>query len=741
MQDALHLNVSRPGEPAPFLALGMVAAPPAFSRRAIIRETMLQCEPVRAGRVAFRFVLGANVVGQGRAQREEAMLARGKIVAEHASHGDVVTLAAIDGAGVDTACSCGEKQFLWIRLALRQWPTVSFVGKTEDDTYVQLPALEADLRALQVAGHANVMFGFMTLGLLPDHPIDRGSAEPRKQMRPGIACSALAWRCHSARLEHRKTPHQHKPGAKFQAWRDYNRTVVGCFLGDLEAHGWVGEPSLDASKPAMDQHLGAWRSVDKACGYAPRTLAPFPTGPLAVFGSDLAATVFERCAYSAQYMREAQHWDRMTACRGRERHRSLASVLGDALLGHLVGRCLPRGETATVAHTTRTKSHHYMWRSAGLGWMPPSNLSVAIHGLKSREDEPSGPNLTLGGEWRHTHSVVQDATPNRSLAPLLWRMHGGFAIVDAQVAPQQPAASLATSGPATRAAGGAPEPARVSEPRSGAGASLGARRSLPLLEPIELVRHYWYAISCAIPGVEFRNAIAARAQRMRAADDGRPRPAGLSDAQYLGGKPVAWQGFTGCNPSRFHAYPSWPPHPPIDEAFARAQVRRGFWSPFFVWAADAPPREALRPAVERALRRLANCTMATDSRETASVAISQQCRYSARQSLRRKRRRRRGAEKERVSGQELRRSLNTELSHAGAGGFFIEQTSKDWEGAVRRYLGPARENVTASAEVILTWVHARLAKQLRLHRLNTSTPALRPEPVGRDPALKNFQWM
>ena len=30
---------------------------------------------------------------------------------------------------------------------------------------------------------------------------------------------------------------------------------------------------------------------------------------------------------------------------------------------------------ATIAHMTRTKSHHYNHRAAGLGWMPPSNLS------------------------------------------------------------------------------------------------------------------------------------------------------------------------------------------------------------------------------------------------------------------------------------------------------------------------------------------------------------------------------
>ena len=140
---------------------------------------------------------------------------------------------------------------------------------------------------------------------------------------------------------------------------------------------------------------------------------------------------------------------------------------------------------ATIAHTTRTKSHHYMWRAAGLGWMPPSNLSLAVHHLKAKPgvrqlesnwgaaprallrsvtdlphmdlphmDIPlmhphrpashghiphiphrpasygqvlSGPNATIGGEWDHVHKVLSGAS-GPTFPPLLYRLHPGYTI-------------------------------------------------------------------------------------------------------------------------------------------------------------------------------------------------------------------------------------------------------------------------------------------------------------------------
>ena len=57
--------------------------------------------------------------------------------------------------------------------------------------------------------------------------------------------------------------------------------------------------------------------------------------------------------------------------------RSFATTLCDSVIGHWTAMC---ARNATIAHMTRTKSHHYNHRAAGLGWMPPSNLSGAAAG-------------------------------------------------------------------------------------------------------------------------------------------------------------------------------------------------------------------------------------------------------------------------------------------------------------------------------------------------------------------------
>ena len=114
------------------------------------------------------------------------------------------------------------------------------------------------------------------------------------------------------------------------------------------------------------------------------TLAPFPTGPLAVWGADLARTMFVDCAYLQTYLRDGRQANRQGGCdRTRSRRpglmgRSFASVLCDTVIGHWVAMCTAN---ATIAHMTRTKSHHYHYRAGGLGWAAPHALSVAVHNL------------------------------------------------------------------------------------------------------------------------------------------------------------------------------------------------------------------------------------------------------------------------------------------------------------------------------------------------------------------------
>ena len=463
------------GEGGPFLALGMVVAPFAAARRQQARDTMLTYEPVKAGRVVFRFVVGntlhdkkqeePTLNGQFFRKRFGAnskpppppldMVAMKKALdREVALHKDIAVLDALDGPGIEVAQSCIEKMNEWVRYALRTWPSARFIGKTEDDTYVQIAVLESELRALM--HRRNLLLGYMTLAVLPTRPTRFPERAPKK------ACVTATGECVKD-ARNRRRPY-----------------TEGCFLGDLESKLEVpGRVHFDADnrmQPGRRRELingevspiiGWWKGAIEHCGMSvdrgtaaaakqpPRrlltrakwiargmqnssqllpleqeytddsqmsTMAPFPTGPLAVFGRDLATSLFEDCAYLKQYEASARLWGRKTLCRGPMSHLSFASTLCDTVLSHWLAKC---DVDVTIAHTTRTKSHHYMWRGAGLGWMPPSNISLAVHYLKNKPTIPSGPNNTIGGEWQFVHDTVKD-TKVAAFPNLLYKMRAGY---------------------------------------------------------------------------------------------------------------------------------------------------------------------------------------------------------------------------------------------------------------------------------------------------------------------------
>ena len=178
-----------------------------------------------ASRVAWRFLVGNNT--RGGAGREP----QGDVVPD-------VLRFSTDGGASSKHCSCSEKTRFWFTYALRRWPSVSWIAKTEDDTYLHLGKLLADLAAppmepSRAAADGHVMYGLMNL------------------------CTA--------------TP--------------YSRTNAGCFLGDMETQSTV--------LSSMSKARGG------GCKAFPA--APFPTGPLAVMSAGLAREVFERCEYMQGY--------------------------------------------------------------------------------------------------------------------------------------------------------------------------------------------------------------------------------------------------------------------------------------------------------------------------------------------------------------------------------------------------------------------------------------------------------
>ena len=114
----------------PLLALGIVSAPTHVERRAQLRP-FLTAGDAEKHNVLFKFVLGhtaADVIAE--------------IKAYGRSEPDVVLLDASEGGGV----GCVDKSFAWWRHAIVAYPHAAYIGKTDDDSIVRLPALAQLLR-------------------------------------------------------------------------------------------------------------------------------------------------------------------------------------------------------------------------------------------------------------------------------------------------------------------------------------------------------------------------------------------------------------------------------------------------------------------------------------------------------------------------------------------------------------------------------------------------------------------
>lgn len=107
--------------------------------------------PPRSGRKKPRRRLTGQ---QGLEQTEEQRLQR-----EASTHGDVIGLPVPTA----TACTCHELVHAWFVHAVAHWPTARYIGKTEDDVFISLPALRFELARLPGSehGHANVWWGLM----------------------------------------------------------------------------------------------------------------------------------------------------------------------------------------------------------------------------------------------------------------------------------------------------------------------------------------------------------------------------------------------------------------------------------------------------------------------------------------------------------------------------------------------------------------------------------------------------
>ena len=362
----------------PLLALGMNTAPFNLPKRQQVRQTMLMHDAVIRHRIVFRFVIG-NLLVQRKSPRSTSRAAAAEqqwkaqqsaLTNELASTNDILQLDAIDGPGVAMECPAAEKTIQWMKYAYRTWPTAMFYGKTEDDTYLALGALEQELVRLSALQLPNLIYGLFGVCSMPG----------------------------AARAERSPMGYQ------------------ACFLGAVERLGWV----TGGYRTIIDWRRGGGRSSGATSKCAPGSTepAPFPTGPLLIASASLTGATFTSCTYLERFFARGRATNRRTLCRGREKQQSWASLVGDCAVGHWLSRCA-RGLNVTVAHMTYTKAHHYSTNAGGQGWVAPSNASIAVHWLK-RHTGPSGPTKVEGGEWMHAHEATVNAT-GPGFPPLLWR--------------------------------------------------------------------------------------------------------------------------------------------------------------------------------------------------------------------------------------------------------------------------------------------------------------------------------
>ena len=96
--------------------------------------------------VAVRFVIG---------QPHGALV--DEAAAEHSRYGDMIAVALNE-----SVFHCALKPLLWFAACAKVYPRASFYAVADDDTYLQLDHLEADLRSVRAYGHSDhIMYGLV----------------------------------------------------------------------------------------------------------------------------------------------------------------------------------------------------------------------------------------------------------------------------------------------------------------------------------------------------------------------------------------------------------------------------------------------------------------------------------------------------------------------------------------------------------------------------------------------------
>ena len=309
------------------------------ARRAQIRKDA-SAFPALGQRVILRFVLAGAPTATNRAVLE---LAR----KEAAQTRDLIFLNTTEGR-----FTCSGKYLLWLRTALALFPSAAFVGLGDDDVYINLDHLAADL--------------------------DLVSKLPGRSPSGHVLWGLLMWKAYYN--NETMVTSTGFTGWGFTDWAAVAQRsrMEACRATALAAHHTGPLNASIKCAGLRDDHI---RAAQQGSIGSP----PFPmvNGPLMVISRSLAAVVAFH-DYPPRWLKALQRTPRIREALSRPggpRKSGYACwPVGDSIIGHWVSHIgVERNESITLVNTPLMVQHH-PWPSSIRGRF--GNTSIVLHGLK-----------------------------------------------------------------------------------------------------------------------------------------------------------------------------------------------------------------------------------------------------------------------------------------------------------------------------------------------------------------------
>lgn len=314
------------------------------ARRAQIRKDASAFSAL-GHRVILRFVLAGAPTTTNHAVLE---LARQEAAQTH----DLVFLNTTEGR-----FTCSGKYLLWLRTALSLFPSAAFVGLGDDDVYINMDHLAADL-ALVSTLPGRAASGHVLWGLLMWKAYYNNETMVTSTGFTGWGFTDWAAVAQRTRMEACRTAalRARQPGPP-----NTSKECAGLRDDHIRAaqHGYIGSP-------------------------------PFPmvNGPLMIVSRSLAAAVAFH-EYPPRWLKALQRTPRIREALSRPggpRKSGYACwPVGDSIIGHWISHIgVERNESITLVNTPLMVQHH-PWPSSIRGRF--GNTSIVLHGLKKPAHE------------------------------------------------------------------------------------------------------------------------------------------------------------------------------------------------------------------------------------------------------------------------------------------------------------------------------------------------------------------